>query len=185
MTMMKMKMANTTKDYAYKLGLGITGVVLGVALIGGLVALLFGVEALLSFEVAFLGFVSIVGGSFAGVLKRVKAQEQDSISLASRQDLDMQQSLTQDSQLAEETKESHNQAKQENSSFSTRFVLGTQMSFSLLRMLGYIIFTGLILFLLHYRLFSILWFFVGLCVALVVLVGLGMFAVKAYKYTKM
>lgn len=185
MTMTMMKMANTTKNYAYKLGLGITGVVLGVALIGGLVALLFGVEALLSFEVAFLGFVSIVGGSFAGVLKRVKAQEQDSISLASRQDLDMQQSLTQDSQLAEETKESHNRAKQENSSFSTRFVLGTQMSFSLLRMLGYIIFTGLILFLLHYRLFSILWFFVGLCVALVVLVGLGMFAVKAYKYTKM
>ena len=79
MTMMKMKMANTTKDYAYKLGLGITGV----ALIGGLVALLFGVEALLSFEVAFLGFVSIVGGSFAGVLKRVKAQEQDLISLVS------------------------------------------------------------------------------------------------------
>ncbi len=185
MTMMKMKMVNTTKNYAYKLGLGITGVVLGVALIGGLVALLFGVEALLSFEVAFLGFVSIVGGSFAGVLKRVKAQEQDSISLASRQDLDIQQSLTQDSQLAEETKESHNQAKQENSSFSTRFVLGTQMSFSLLRMLGYIIFTGLILFLLHYRLFALLWFFVGLCVALVVLVGLGMFAVKAHKYTKM
>lgn len=185
MTMMKMKIANTTKNYAYKLGLGITGVVLGVALIGGLVALLFGMGALLSFEVAFLGFVSIVGESFAGVLKRVKAQEQDSISLDSRQDLDMQQSLTQDSQLAEETKKSHNQEKQENSSFSTRFVLGTQMSFSLLRMLGYIIFTGLILFLLHYRFFSLLWFFVGLCVAFVVLVGLGMFAVKAYKYTKM
>lgn len=181
MTMMKMKMANTTKDYTLKFGLGIVGI----AVVGACVAWFFGLSALLSFEVAFLGFVSIVGGSFAGVLKRVKAQEQDSISLASRQDLDMQQSLTQDSQLAEETKESHNQAKQENSSFSTRFVLGTQMSFSLLRMLGYIIFTGLILFLLHYRLFSILWFFVGLCVALVVLVGLGMFAVKAYKYTKM
>lgn len=181
MTMMKMKMANTTKDYTLKFGLGIVGI----AVVGACVAWFFGLSALLSFEVAFLGFVSIVGGSFAGVLKRVKAQEQDSISLASRQDLDMQQSLTQDSQLAEETKESHNQAKQENSSFSTRFVLGTQMSFSLLRMLGYIIFTGLILLLLHYRLFSLVWFFVGLCVALVALVGLGMFAVKAYKYTKM
>lgn len=185
MTMMKMKMANTTKDYTLKFGLGIVGI----AVVGACVAWFFGLSALLSFEVAFLGFVSIVGGSFAGVLKRVKAQEQDYISQDSVS-LDLQQNLTQDSQpqdsqLAEETKESHNQAKQENSSFSTRFVLGTQMSFSLLRMLGYIIFTGLILLLLHYRLFSLVWFFVGLCVALVMLVGLGMFAVKAYKYTKM
>lgn len=141
--------------------------VLSVALFGGIVACFFSLGALLSFEVAFLGFVSVVGSSFVGVLKRVKAQ-QDSIS-----------------QDAEESKESNNQAKRDNSGFSARFVLGTQMSFSLLRMLGYIVFTGLILLLLHYGFFSLVWFFVGLCAALVVLVGLGMLMVKAYKYTKM
>lgn len=181
--MMRKKMANTTKTL--QIGL----IILGIALLGGIVAWFFSVGALLSFEVAFLGFLFVVGGSFVGVLRRVKAQQQDCISQVSIS-LDLQQNLTQDSQpqdsqLAKESKESRNQANQDNSTFSARFVLGTQMSFSLLRMLGYIVFTGLILFLLHYRLFALMWFFAGLCVALVVLVGLGMFMVKACKYTKM
>lgn len=173
--MMK-KMANTTKT------LQISLMILCVALLGGFVAYFFDLGALLSFEVGFLGFLSVVGGSFLGVLKRVKAQGQDSLDSSG----DFGDSYKDSNDANDvESKDSKNQAKQENSSFSARFVLGTQMSFSLLRMLSYIVFTGLILLLLHYRFFSLIWFFVGLCVSLIVLVGLGMFMVKAYKDTKM
>ncbi|MCX2716131.1 hypothetical protein OQH61_00050 [Helicobacter sp. MIT 21-1697] len=132
-----------------------------IAFIGGGVAFVQNVASLVSFEVGLLGFLFVVASSFVTLLKRVSTQN----TLTSSEDKHLRQ--------AEETNNAQN-----SSNFSTRFVIGAQMSLSFLRILSYALFALMIIGLFEYQLFVLEWFFAGLCIAMILCVVIGIFYIS-------
>lgn len=131
------------------------------ALIGGVIAFTQNIESLASFEAGFIGFTFVVGSSFVILYKRVKAQN---------------------SVIETDKKEAQEQELQEKMpNFSTRFVIGAQTSLSFLRVLSYVLFALMLIALFEYQLFSLSWFFAGLCVAMIMLIGLGILGIAKAK----
>lgn len=81
---------------------------LGISVIGGIVAYIQGMESLASFEAGFLGFAFIVGSSFYSLLKRIKHKENK----------------------ASDTQDTQEEDTQDNIGFSVRLVVGAQVSLS-------------------------------------------------------
>lgn len=136
-------------------------VIIGIiTFVGGIIAFIQNIESLASFEVGFLGFLFVVGSSFATLLKRVGAQNSPT-----SEDKDLPQ--------AEETNNAQN-----TSNFSTRFVIGAQMSLSFLRVLSYVLFALMLIGLFEYELFVLKWFFAGLCIAMILCVAIGILCVS-------
>lgn len=144
------KMANITK--LIYIGLFLACII---AILGGIIAFMQNIESFASFEVGFVGFLFIVGSSFFALLKRVKSKK------------------TKSQNNSEESKNTKDDIESDKSpNFSARFILGTQMSLSFLRILSYIIFAILLIGLLEYQLFNPIWFGIGLCMGIVIPIGL-------------
>lgn len=124
---------------------------LGISVIGGIAAYTQGVDSLASFEAGFLGFAFIVGSSFYSLLKRIKHKENK----------------------ASDTQDTQEEDTQDNIGFSVRLVVGAQVSLSFLRLFGYILFAFIVFLLLKYQLMSLAWFFIGLVVAMIAFVIIG------------
>lgn len=137
------------------------GILLGfIALLGAVLGLCFGMAEMASFELGFIGFLVIVGSSFAGLLKRVKPHNTI--------ETDIQTESMKSTEFAPSNTKF--QKHEGDMRFSSRFILGTHLSFSLLRIVSYIFFVALLMICLHYHLFTLMWFFIGLGVALVALI---------------
>ncbi|WP_334082680.1 hypothetical protein [Helicobacter typhlonius] len=155
--------------YITKTSCKFLGILIIIACVGGAIALMQSVASLASFEVGFVGFSLIVGGSFITLLKRLKNQD-------STKDNDRKESKKQESK-EQETQE----AQEKMPSFSTRFVIGAQISLSFLRLVSYVLFALMLIALFEYQLFALSAFFVGLCIAVVVFVGLGLWSIRQAK----
>ncbi|MCH5314038.1 MAG: hypothetical protein J1E28_06585 [Helicobacter sp.] len=177
-------MANITR-FVY-VGIALVGII---ALCGGAIAFMQGVESLASFEVGFVGFALVVGSSFIALFKRVKANMQEESQKSMPNEIAKQQeSLRQNSQesLQEQNQELQKvQEEDKNTQFSTRFVIGAQMSLSFLRVVSYVLFGLMIILLLEHQLMSLQWFFIGLSAAMVVFVALGVQGIARTGHTKM
>lgn len=163
-------MANITR-FVY-VSIALVGII---ALCGGAIAFMQGVESLASFEVGFVGFALVVGSSFIALFKRVRANMQEESQKSMPNEIAKQQ-VRQNSQesLQEQNQELQKvQEEEKNTQFSTRFVIGAQMSLSFLRVLSYVLFGLMIILLLEHQLMSLQWFFIGLSAAMVVFVALG------------
>ena len=143
---------------------GICGIA-GLAILGGIISAFFGVAVIVSFEVAFFGFLLVVLGSFSGIYRRVQAEKltlADSVQDSQSRTCNLNESNSQDKQGSPQQK-----------TFISKFILGTQMSFSLLRIFSYILLIGGILLLIKYHLWHTLGFFAGLSLSVLTLVGIG------------
>ena len=156
MMMKILKMENIIK-VLYK-GIAIIGIT---AFIGGAIAFTQNIASLASFEAGFLGFSFVVASSFATLLKRVKSQ--DTSTSSDDKNLVQQQETN---------------STQNTPNFSTRFVIGTQMSLSFLRVLSYVLFALMLIGLFEYQLFVLKWFFGGLCIAMIICVGIGILGIS-------
>lgn len=162
--------------YITKTSCKILGILIVIACIGGIIALIQGVASLASFEVGFVGFSLIVGSSFITLLKRLKTQDSATESI---KDNDKKEQKNQDNQETNPQKAQYEQEKMPN--FSTRFVIGAQISLSFLRLLSYVFFALMLIALFKYQLFALSAFFIGLCIAVVVFVGLGFWIITQAK----
>ncbi|TLD96383.1 hypothetical protein LS71_006580 [Helicobacter jaachi] len=158
-------MANTTNTKKA----GIQGIsvslLCAIAVFGALVGYQCGLNIMLSFEVGFVGNVCIVGSSFLAMLKKLKhLPAQESPKTHSKEGKNKQGAKEKGAFFTD---------------FSTKFTLGTQMSIAFLRILSYLALAGAIIALFKYELFSFVGFFVGLFVALVALIGLSLWYIKA------
>lgn len=98
---------------------------LGIGIIGTFVCAFFGLNSLCSFGFGFVAFSVVCGSSFIGILRQIKAQQSPNNDFM--QDCANEQSS--------DTKQEQNK---QNIPFSSRFIVGTRLSLSLLRMLSYI-----------------------------------------------
>ena len=167
------QMADITKIYS----IGIA-IVTGLALVGGVVAFMQGVESLASFEVGFVGFNLVVGSSFGALLKRVRAEKATQ---------EAQSNIIESTQEAKDSTSNaeQNSKAQDKVTFSTRFIVGAQMSLSFLRMISYALFAFMIFGLLKYQLMSLPSLSVGLGLAMICFLSFGFYAmVKTSQRTK-
>lgn len=165
--------------YITKTSCKILGILIVIACVGGIIALIQSVASLASFEVGFVGFSLIVGSSFITLLKRLKTQDSATESI---KDNDKKEQKNQDNQDNQETNPQKAQYEQEKMpNFSTRFVIGAQISLSFLRLLSYVFFALMLIALFKYQLFTLSAFFIGLCIAVVVFVGLGFWIITQAK----
>ncbi|TLD80983.1 hypothetical protein LS68_005815 [Helicobacter sp. MIT 05-5293] len=142
-------------------------VLIGIALVGGAISALFGFASFASFEVAFLGVAFIILSSFLSVYRKVQSEQ----SLSNVMPEDSKAAEINSENLADSHNENEDNSKK--SQGVSKFILGTQISFSFLRILGYIALTGGIWFLIKNALFSMQSFSIGLVLAILSLVGLG------------
>lgn len=124
-------------------------IIICVGVAGGIVSSLHGLNALSSFEVGFVGFVCVVMSSFVAIIKRIQAQEDSFDS---------------------ESSESKSQAPKHS-----RFIVGTQVSFSFLRLLSYGFFVLGLVVLMRYGMLHLWGLFAGMILAMSLLVGLGVY----------
>lgn len=141
-------------------------VLIGIALVGGAISALFGFASFASFEVAFLGVAFIILSSFLSVYRKVQSEQ----SLSNVMPEDSKAAEINCENLADSNENEDNSKKSQGVS---KFILGTQISFSFLRILGYIALTGGIWFLIKNALFSMQSFSIGLVLEILSLVGLG------------
>lgn len=134
-----------------------------------IIAVFYDINALCSFLVGFLGFVCVIFGSMFALVKKLKQTKETSLDSSFNAE-----SSAQNAQDMQDDK-----ATTKDTSFSQRFVIGAQISLSLLRMLSYVVFGALVIILLEYKLFVLGWFFIGLGLGLVVALIGGFMATKA------
>lgn len=175
-----------------------------IALMGGFVAFAFGrgIESVASFEIGFIGFMLIMGSSFCVMLKRTRLQIATAQNIESSKDIESMASRSvgsvdaikstestkiesstfyahkhRDNEAAQQMADKDAKAQADKVSLSTRFVIGTRMSLSLLRIMCYVIFALLFILLLKYQLLSLIWFSLGLSVAIVCIIGVSVYAI--------
>lgn len=138
-----------------------------------IIAVFYDINALCSFVVGFLGFVCVIFGSMFALVKKLKQAKETS------QNANLDSSFNAESSAQNAQDMQDDKATTKDTSFSQRFVIGAQISLSLLRMLSYVGFGALVIILLEYKLFVLGWFFIGLLCGLVVALIGGFMATKA------
>lgn len=139
-----------------------------VGILGGIASSFWGLSAWLSFEAGFVGFVSVVMSSFVAIIKYIQVQESQSVS-----------------QLESESKQATEQANDGDSKQSakppkySKFIMGTQVSFSFLRLLSYGFFALALVGLMHYGMLHFGGLFAGMILAMILLIGLGVYVFYA------
>lgn len=148
-------------------------IVVCIGFVGGVVSSLQGLNALLSFEVGFVGFVCAVMSSFVAIIKRIQAQEEtlDSESLEPMREV----------QGFNQGTDSQNSESKPQTPKHSKFIMGTQVSFSLLRLLSYGFFTLGLVALMRYGMLYLWGLFAGMILAMILLIGLGVYVFYAQR----
>lgn len=147
-------------------------IIVCVGIIGGMVSSLQGLNVLLSFEVGFVGFVCVVMSSFVAIIKRIQSQEE-------RLDSESLESMSEVQGFNQGTDSKNSESKPQTPKYS-KFIMGTQVSFSLLRLLSYGFFTLALVGLMLYGVLHLWGLFAGMILAMILLVGLGIYAFCAW-----
>lgn len=101
----------------------------GIGICGTFVCAFFGIDSLCSFGFGFVAFSVVCGSSFIGILRQIKSQQ--------LQTQNIDKSTTKDC-VDEESNTTQEEQSKQKIPFSSRFIVGTRLSLSFLRMLSYI-----------------------------------------------
>lgn len=136
-------------------------VLLGVCGMG--VSLIFGIGYGISFILGYTAFGVIMSGSFLHIRRQLIATQREHT----------QQNL--------ESKNDKDVAQEQKTSFTSRFVVGTKLSFSLMRIVGYMLLLAGIGGLLYYDMLMPTTLFAGISLAVVYVVGIGVYTLQSAK----
>lgn len=127
------------------------------------VSLIFGIGYGISFALGYMAFGVIMSGSFLHI----------------RRQLIMTQKECAEENL--EPKNNEDVVQEKKTSFTSRFVVGTKLSFSLMRIVGYMLFLAGIGGLLYYDMLMPTTLFAGISLAVVYVVGMGVYTLQSAK----
>lgn len=96
---------------------------------GTFICAFFGIDSLCSFGFGFVAFSMVCGSSFVGILRQIKSQQ--------LQTQNIDENTTKD-YTNEESNDTQEEQGKQKIPFSSRFIVGTRLSLSFLRMLSYI-----------------------------------------------
>lgn len=99
----------------------------GIGIVGTFICAFFGLDYLCSFGFGFAVFSAVCGSSFIGILRQIKAQKLQTNLEIDRDSTDI------------ESKDTQSEQEKQKIPFSSRFIVGTRLSLSFLRLLSYIV----------------------------------------------